>query len=156
MAEYSAIAAQTVNPGESVSFTETVVPCNRGLVSHREGSGSFLLSGWLPRIFGCRCRCGNARRSAHYLVTVGANISIPTGGTVGTISLAVALDGVAEGDTVMSVTPAAVEEPFNVSRTATVPVWNGCCQTVTLRNISDQPITVSNANITFSRNDIGQ
>ena len=48
MAEYSANALQTVNPGETVIFTEAPVPCNRGFVRHRDDTGVFILSGWLP------------------------------------------------------------------------------------------------------------
>lgn len=150
MAEYSAIAEQIVNPGESVIFTETVVPCYRGLVRHREGSGNFLLSGWVPASFG-RCCCKRFDRSAMYDVFVGANISIPTGGTVGEISVALAIDGSTEAESVMTVTPAAVENEFNVARSTSIPIFSNCCQTVTLRNISDQPIAVSGANIKFTR-----
>ena len=35
----------------------------------------------------------------------------------------------------------------NVSRAANVEVWRGCCQTLTVRNIGDQPILVEDANI---------
>ena len=55
MAEYSANATQIVNPGETIVFTTTDIPCGRGFVRHRDGSGSFLLSGWVPRQIGCRC-----------------------------------------------------------------------------------------------------
>lgn len=54
----------------------------------------------------------------------------------------------------MIVTPAAVEEFFNVSVSKTIPIWNGCCQTVSVRNTSEIPILVQNANITFSRPDL--
>ena len=147
MAEYSANAAQVVNPGESVIFTESPVPCRRGLVRHRDGSGNFLLSGAIQN--GFRACCG--KQSVDYLIGFGANISIPTGGTAGSISLAIAIDGVTESETTMTVTPAAVEEPSNVSRTTNIPIWIGCCETVSVRNISDQPITVANANITIVR-----
>lgn len=149
MAEYSAAVQQTVNPGESVIFTESPVPCNRGFVRHRDGSGSFLLSGWVPRQ-----SCGCCANSANYLVDFGANISIPTGGTVGEISLAISIDGSTIPASVMTVTPAAVEEFFNVSRAINVQIWRGCCETVTVRNVSDQPILVSAANILFSRPDL--
>ena len=33
-------------------------------------------------------------------------------------------------------------------------VWGGCCETVTVRNVSDQPILVQHANIIFSRPDL--
>lgn len=151
MAEYSEIAVQTVNPGESVIFTITDVPCSRGFVRHRESTGAFLLSGWVPpNQNGCCCR----RRNANYLVDCGCNIAIPTGGTVEAISVSLAIDGATIPASTMIVTPAAVEEYFNVSRAITVPVWRGCCQTVTLRNTSAQPILVQNANIIFSRPDL--
>lgn len=151
MAEYSANAVQTVNPGESIVFTEAPVPCTRGLVRHRDDTGNFLLSGYVPNNGGCCCRRNN---SANYLVDFGANIAIPTGGTVGAISVAITIDGATIPSSTMTVTPAAVEEYFNVSRAINAQIWRGCCETVTVRNISDQPILVQNANIIFSRPDL--
>lgn len=145
MAEYSANAVQIVNPGESIIFTESPVPCKRGLVKHRDDSGNFLLSGWCP----CRCNA-----NAEYLIDFGCNISIPEGGTVEEISVAIALDGSTLSSSTMRATPAAVDEYFNVSRAINVNIWNGCCETITIRNISDQPIQVESANIIFSRPDL--
>lgn len=149
MAEYSANAIQIVNPGETVVFTETPVPCERGFVRHREGSGNFLLSGWVPQ-----SPCGCRKNSANYLVDFGANISIPEGGTVGPISLAIALDGSTLPSSEMIVTPAAVDQYFNVSRAINAQIWRGCCETITIRNTSDQAIQVQNANVIFSRPDL--
>ena len=151
MAEFSANAQQTVNPGESIVFTESPVPCQRGLVRHRDDTGSFLLAGWVPRQYGCCCKRQN---SANYLVDFGANIAVPDGGTVGAISVAIAIDGATIPASTMTVTPAAVEEFFNVSRAINAQIFRGCCQTVTIRNVSDQPILVQNANIIFSRPDL--
>lgn len=151
MAEYSSNALQTINPGESFVFTVAPVPCDRGLVRWRPDSGAFNLSGWVPNRGGCRC---NQPRSAQYLTDFGANIAIPTGETVGPISVAFALDGVTLAETIMTVTPAAVEEFFNISRATIVPIWRGCCQTLTVRNISEIPILAQNANIIFSRPDL--
>lgn len=151
MAEYSANAAQSVNPGESIIFTESPVPCQLGLIRHRDDSGSFLLAGYVPRQYGCRCKRDNA---ANYLVDFGANIAIPTGGTVGAISVAIAIDGATLPTSTMTVTPAAVEQYFNVSRAINAQIFKGCCQTVTIKNISDQPILVQNANVIFSRPDL--
>lgn len=153
MAEYSANAVQTVNPGESIIFTDSPVPCNRGFVRHRDDTGAFLLSGWVPNSYGCSCQC-NQRKAASYLVDFGANIAIPTGGTVGPISVAIAVDGATLPASTMIVTPAAVEEYFNVSRAINAEIWRGCCETVTIRNTSDQPILVQNANVIFSRPDL--
>ena len=141
MAEYSANAVQTVNPGESILFTEAPVPCFDGSVRHRDDTGSFLLRG-------NNCRC-NRNGSTRYLVDFGANIAIPTGETVGPISVAISIDGATIAASTMTVTPSAVEEYFNVSRATNVPVWNGCCETVSVRNVSDIPILVQNANIIF-------
>lgn len=152
MAEYSANAVQTVNPGESIVFTETPVPCMRGFVRHRDDTGSFLLSGYVPSN-GCNCNC-NRNQSATYLVDFGANIAVPTGETVGEISVAIAIDGTTVPTSTMIVTPAAVEEYFNVSRAINVQIWKGCCETVTIRNTSDIPILVQNANVLFDRRDL--
>ena len=53
------------------------------------------------------------------------------------------------GDTI-----AAVGDVANVSRAITVPIWMGCCETVSVRNTSDQPIQVQNANIIIRRPDL--
>lgn len=151
MAEYSANAVQTVNPGETVIFTDSPQPCNRGFVRHRDGTGNFLLSGWVPTRGCCPC---NASKSASYLVDFGANIAVPTGETVGPISVAISVDGTTLPATTMIITPAAVEEYGNVSRAANVDVWKGCCETVSIRNTSSIPILVQNANIIFSRPDL--
>lgn len=149
MAEYSNSAVQTVNPGESITFVVNPVPCNRGFVRWRNGSGAFSLSSWVPSN-GCRCNCNNAL----YLVDFGANIAIPDGQAVEPISVAFAIDGVSIPDTTMTVTPAAVNEYNNVSRASNISVWNGCCQTLTVRNTSSIPILVQNANIIFGRPDL--
>ena len=151
MAEYSNNALQTVNPGESIVFTEAPVPCNRGLVRHRDDTGAFLLRGVVPNTCGCRC---NQPQSAIYLVDLGANIAVPTGETVGPISVAITLDGTTIPASTMIVTPAAVEEFANVSRAINAQVWRGCCQTLSVRNTSEIPILVQNANIIISRPDL--
>lgn len=152
MAEFSASAVQTVNPGETIIFTSAPVPCNRGFVRHRDDSGNFLLSGWVPNKYTNGCNCGS--KSANYLVDFGANIAIPTGGTVGEISVAITIDGGTVPSSTMRVTPAAVEEFFNVSRAINVSVWKGCCETVSIRNTSTQPILVESANVIFTRPDL--
>lgn len=151
MAEWSSQALQTVNPGETIVFTENPVPCTRGLIRHRDDTGNFLLSGYVPRQQGCPCQ---RQRSANYLVDFGANIAIPTGGTVGAISVAITIDGATIPSSTMIVTPAAVEEFFNVSRAINASIFAGCCQSVAVRNTSDQPILVQNANIIISRPDL--
>ncbi len=151
MAEWTYSAQQTVNPGETIIFTENPVPCNRGLILHRDDTGSFLLKGYVPRQYGCPCR---RQRTANYLVDFGANIAVPTGGTVGAISVAITIDGSTLPASTMTVTPAAVEEFFNVSRAINAGIFVGCCESIAVRNTSDQPILVQNANIIISRPDL--
>lgn len=139
MAEYSNAALQTVAAGADVIFTDAPIPCTRGYVVHREDSGLFKLRGITDQ---CRAR---------YRVTFGANIAVPTGGTVGPTSLAIAVDGEALTSTIMTVTPAAVGEFFNVSRTINIDVPRGCCGNVSIRNIGADPVDVANANIIIDR-----
>lgn len=151
MAEFSSNQLQTVNPGETVIFTENPVPCTRGLIRHRDDTGAFLLKGYVPRQYGCPCRRQN---TANYLVDFGANIAIPAGGTVGAISLAITIDGSTVPSSTMTVTPTATESFFNVSRAINAGIFAGCCESIAVRNTSDQPILVQNANIIISRPDL--
>ncbi len=139
MAEYTAINRQTIPAGQNVPFTESPVPCNKGYVVHREGSGVFTLRG----ITNQRC--------ARYKVSIGGNIAIPAGGTVGPISVALALEGEPLGSATAIVTPAAVDEFFNVFVAVYVTVPCGCCMSVAVENTSTQPIDVQNANIIIER-----
>lgn len=148
MAEYSNPLLQTVNPGESLIFTNAPVPCNRGFVRWRDGTGAFNLSGWVP-VRGCGC----SARAANYLVDFGCNIALPTGSTADQISVALALDGVTLTETTM-MAPGEVDTFYNVSRAAYVQIWRNCCQTLTVRNTSEVPIQVQQANIIFSRPDL--
>lgn len=152
MAEFADNTIQTVNPGELITFSLNPVPCDRGFVRWRQGTGAFNLSGWVPNRYSSCC-CKRAK-NALYLVNFGANIAVPTGETVGEISVAFELDGATLTETTMRVTPAAVEEYFNVSRASNVPIWRGCCQTLGVRNTSAIPILVQNPNIIFGRPDL--
>lgn len=100
---------------------------------------------------GCCC-CARNNNTKEVLTYFGANIAIPEGGTVGAISVAIAVDGATVPFTTMTETPAAVNEFSNVSRVATIPIFRGCCQSVTVRNISDQPIIVNNPNFGIPEN----
>lgn len=151
MAEWTANAVQTVNPGGTIVFTENPVPCNLGLVWEREGTGLFELKGYTPTTRTCKCQ---PVPEAVYLVDFGANIAIPAGETVGEISVAVALGGAPIPAATMTVTPAAVEQYFNISRAINALVRKGCCETLTIINTSDIPILVQNANIIFGRPDL--
>jgi hypothetical protein len=151
MAEWSANAVQTVQPGAEIVFTENPVPCERELVWERDGTGLFELKGYTPNTRRCRCQ---PEPSAVYQVDFGANVAIPTGETVGPISLAITLNSGTIPASTMIVTPAAVEEYQNVSRAINALVRKGCCETLTIRNTGTTPILVQNANVIFGRPDL--
>ena len=138
MAEFSAVAVQTVQPNRDVIYNETAVSGNNSIL-HREGSGIVTLRGVTNQ---CRAR---------FKVSFGANIAIPTGGTVEEISVAIALDGEPLGASTMIVTPAAVEEYQNVYASAFIDVPKCCCTQVSVDNTSTQAILVQNANLIVER-----
>ena len=73
---------------------------------------------------------------------------------LGAISVAITIDGSTIPASTMTVTPAAVEEFYNVSRAINAGIFAGCCESIAVRNTSDQPILVQNANIIISRPDL--
>jgi hypothetical protein len=129
---------QTVLAGANVQFTDTVVP-GKACTMHRPGSGLVSLRGLTDQ---CRAR---------YKISFGGNIAVPTGGTVGAISLAIAIDGEAIASTTMTVTPAAVEEFFNVFGAVYLDIPRGCCSQISVRNVNTQSIEVQNANLIIER-----
>lgn len=139
---YSADAPQVIQPGADAVFTTVVKSAENSLIRNRLGSGNFLLSGWVP----CRCK-----KTADYVVDFGANIAINEGGTPGTISIVVALNGSPIPTSEMDSTPAAVSEYNHVSNVVEADVFAGCCETITIRNTSDQAILMKNAEIRIDR-----
>lgn len=136
--EITANALQTVNAGSNVEFTNTAVAGGCAII-HREGSGLVTLRGLT-----------NQAR-ARFRVTFGANIAVPTGGTAGAISTAIAINGEPVSATTMVATPAAVGEYFNVSRTLFLNVPSGCCTQISVENTSSVAINVQNANLIVER-----
>ena len=136
--ELTANAIQTIPANSNVIFTDTVV-CGNCSIMHREGSGLVTLRGLTNQ---CRAR---------FRVSFGGNIALPTGGTVGPISLAIAVNGEPVATTTMISTPAAVEEFNNVFSAIFLDVPKGCCSQISVKNISDQPIDVQNANLIVER-----
>ena len=152
MAEYSANALQNVLSNQPVVFTESPVPCTRGLIFHRDESGIFRLANTVDYCGWNNCGCGCCPMpESIYQVTFSANIAIPEGGTVEAISLALAIDGEVDPSSTMTVTPAAAEDFWNVSTAVLVAIPAICrCSSVSIRNISTQAVDVQNANIIFS------
>lgn len=147
-AEYSSNNAQTVPVGGSVIFTESPVPCNCGLVYHREDSGIFRLANKFFR----NNVCNGWRRNTNYEVAFHANIAIPEGQTAPAdgISLAIAIDGEVDPSSSMISAVTVVGALDNVGADIIVTVPMMCsCTSVSVRNTSTIPITVQNANIIF-------
>lgn len=138
MAEFTNASTALVAAGQNVPLTETAVAGNCNIV-HREGAGIVTLRGLTNQ---CRAR---------YRVSFGANIAIPTGGTVEAISLALAINGEPLVSATAIVTPAAVGDYGNVFVSANVDVPRGCCLTVAAENTSGQAINVANANMIVER-----
>lgn len=138
MAEYTNANTVTVAAGQNVPFTETAVsgsPC----IVHREGAGIVTLRGLTNQ---CRAR---------FKVSFGGNIAIPTGGTVGAISAALAVNGEPLNSATGIVTPAAVDQYGNIYVVANIDVPRGCCLTVAVENTSNQAINIANANLIVER-----
>lgn len=157
MAEFLNNDVQLVQPNQPV-ILRTSIGCPNGYVYHRPESGIITLRG----IVKSSCAC-----FARYQVTFNGNIAIPTGGTAGPISIALALDGEPILTSRAIVTPAtAAEAPpsnanyFNVTSTAIITVPKGCCFNLSVENTSESAtpattpapaINVQNANLTVTR-----
>ena len=138
MAEFTSTTIQTVAAGQNLPLTETAVKGTNCIV-HCEGAGNVTLRGLTNQ-----CK-------AIFRVSFGGNIAIPTGGTVGAISVALAVGGEALNSATAIVTPAAVENYFNVFVAAFIEVPRGCCVTVALKNTSTQAISIANSNLIVER-----
>ena len=148
MAEF----VQTQSP-QNVAFGQNLlladsIRCPNGYVIHRNGSGILTLRGITPNCF------------ARYEVTFNGNIAVPEGGTAAAIAVALAIDGEPLQSSRAIVTPAAVEQYFNVTSTAIITVPKGCCYTVALENVNagvgaeivdEQTISVADGNLTVTR-----
>lgn len=131
-------AIQEVAANQNVLFTDTVVKGNCSIV-HREGSGLVTVRGITDQ---CRAR---------YKVSFGGNVAIPTGGTVGPILLAIAINGEGIAASTVISTPVAVEEYNNVFSAVFLDVPRGCCYTISVQNLTDEAIEVQNANLIIER-----
>ena len=157
MAEYVYNPVQRVEPNQNV-LLQDAIPCNRGYVIHRNGSGILTLRGIVN---------GGTCCFARYQVTFNGNIAVPSDGTVGPISVSLAIDGEPIQTSRAIVTPAAVatdpptsENFFNVTSTAIIKVPRCCCFSLSVDAVpatTDPTVTpapaieVQNANLTITR-----
>ena len=149
MAEFTYNPIQLVEPNQNI-ILNTTIGCPRGYVLHRNESGIVTLRGIVNNPYCCFAR---------YQVTFNGNIAVPEDGTVGAIAIALAIDGEPILTSRAIVTPAAVDEYFNVTSTAFITVPRGCCFNVAVENVSEgataadpaTAINVQNANLTVQR-----
>lgn len=147
MAEYIANASQSVALNAPILFNASI-PCNKGLVFVEDDTGVFILRG---KTSGCFAR---------YQLTFNGNISIPTGGAVTPIAVAISINGEPRPSSTAIFTPAAVETLGNVTSTAIITVPCDCCFTASVKYVSGvtdgtttptPTIDVQNANLTITR-----
>lgn len=147
MAEYLENSVQVVALNQPAVF-DSSIPCNRGNIYHESGTGVFIL------------RWNTNNCFARYQVVFNGNIAIPTGGTVGAIAVALAVNGEERPTSRAIFTPAAVDQYGNVTSTAIITVPRGCCFSLSLRAVpaSEDPavtpapvINLQNANLTITR-----
>ena len=150
MAEFTYNAVQEI-PANGAAIFNTTIGCNRGYIVHRPESSQIILRG----IVNNPCA-----KFARYRVTFNGNIAVPTGGTAGPISVALAIGGEALQTSNAIVTPAAVNEYFNVTSTAFIDVPVGCCYSISVENTSASAdpattpapsINMQNANLVITR-----
>jgi hypothetical protein len=138
MAEFSNSNTVTVAAGENLPLTETAVK-GPACIVHREGAGIVTLRGLTNQ---CKAR---------FKVSFGGNIAVPTGGTAGAISVALAIAGEPLNSATAIVTPAAAGDYFNVFAAAFIEVPRGCCVTVAVKNTSAQAVSIANSNLIVER-----
>lgn len=148
MAEYIEVSEQAVALNNPVIFNSSI-PCTKGCVFFEDGTGVFILKGKTNNCF------------ARYQITYNGNISVPEGGAVTAIGLAISVNGESRPSSLAIFTPQAVEEYGNVTTTALVTVPKGCCFSMSIRYVdattSDPAvtptptITVANSNLVINR-----
>ena len=148
MAEYLGVQTQSVGLNNAILFTASI-PCQKGYVYHEDETGIFTLRGVTNNCF------------ARYQLVYNGNISIPEGGAVTPIGIAIAVNGEPRQSSLAVFTPQAVDELGNVTSTAIVTVPKGCCFTVSVRYIDatvadpattpTPTIEVTNSNLTINR-----
>lgn len=151
MAEFTYNPIQLVQPNQPVVLNNSI-SCNKGYVYHRNESGIVTLRGIVNNPSCCFAR---------YQVTFNGNISVPDGGDLTPIAVALSVQGEERPTSRAVFTPQAVDELGNVTSTAIVTVPKGCCFGLAVRYVDatvadpattpTPTINVQNANLVISR-----
>jgi hypothetical protein len=134
MIEITNIAEQEIIANGAALFSTTSLKSGCGAERHREGSSQITLA-----------------KPGIYSISFSGDIAVPTGGTVDSISMALALDGEPIPGAVMTSTPGATADYNNISKTHFAKVSPPCCAVVSVVNVSTQSIDLQNANLTVTR-----
>ena len=148
MAEYLHNEVQSVALNNPLLFDNSI-PCGKSYIFHENETGIFILRGCTNNCF------------ARYSVTYNGNISIPEGGEVTPIAIAISVNGEPRPTSTAIFTPQAVDEYGNVTSTAIITVPRGCCFSVSVRyidaTVADPAVTptpsinVQNSNLVINR-----
>lgn len=141
MAKCITTTDQNVALNGTIPFDTVSIPCKKGCVVPL-AVGVLTLKG------------GNSNSFARYEVDLQANVSIPTGGTVTPVALAITLNGVAIPDSIAIITPAAVGDEWHINTSAIITVPCGCCVSVSAAYVDgtgDDAATVPTPSINVRR-----
>lgn len=116
-----------------ILFNDSIA-CTSGLIYHNDGDGTFQLRGLNGN--SCACPCGCSQLTTDYLVEFAGNITVPEGGTVGPIAVALALNGEPINYTRGIFTPAAVDVYGHVTAGRIIKVPWGCCPAVSIEYVN--------------------
>lgn len=141
MARYITSSDTNVALNGTIPFDIVSIRCNKGCVIPL-ATGVLTLKG------------GNTNQFARYEVTVQGNVSIPEGGAVTPIAVAITLNGVPIPDSVAILTPAAAEDVWHVNASTIITVPCGCCVSVSAAYVDgteDDATTVPTPSIAVRR-----
>lgn len=122
MIELSNTTAQTIQPGQSLTFDTVILRSGCG-EAHRKGSGIVTL----------RASC--ATYEAHFAANV-------TGTATGPVQLAIALDGEPLPETTMITSVGTAGDLDNAATATLVRTGCGCCSRLSIVNNGTVPVTV--------------
>jgi hypothetical protein len=123
MIELSNATAQTLTPGQSLTFDTVLLKSKCGAEAHRNNSSIITL------------RACNATYEVHF----SANVS---GTAAGVVQLNIELDGEPLAETTMNSTVTTAADPNNVATSTLIHTSCGCCGRITVTNTGTADIIV--------------
>lgn len=130
---------QTVEANNSVLY-QAVLSAGSPSIFWRAGSGLVTLRG-----------LSNNQPRARFRVSYHGNVALAADATVAPIEVAILINGEGIGSSRSVSTPAAVEEFNSVSAATFIDVPTGCCTTISLGNIGEQPTDFENVSLLVER-----